>query len=186
MFHNATLYVYNSQTVECILLVYMYMYVIYMYIHRGDTYSNFPSTGDQMVLYYGFAHKSMKWWKRVFFHVFDLCLVNAHILYQACGNKLTQMESRTSVAESLLDGYERQQGQHSTSRAAETPLRLTEKRPFLEPTPQGSRPDCRVCSNRRAGERHQTQYRCKGCKTPLCPYPCMERYHTLKDYKIKY
>ena len=103
MFHNATLYyVYNSQTVECILLVYMYMYVIYMYIHRGDTYSNFPSTGDQMVLYYGFAHKSMKWWKRFFFHVFDLCLVNAHILYQACGNKLTQMEFRTSVAESLV------------------------------------------------------------------------------------
>ena len=41
----------------------------------------------------------------------------------------------------------------------------------------------RVCSNRSAGERHQTSYRCKGCKAPLCPYPCMERYHTLKDYK---
>ena len=49
-----------------------------------------------------------------------------------------------------------------------------------------SRPDCRVCSDRKAGERHQTKYRCKGCKTPLCPYPCMERFHTLKNYKIKY
>ena len=69
---------------------------------------NIPSTGDQMVLYYGFAHKSVKWWKRVFFHVLDLSLVNAHILYQACGNKISQLEFRQSVAKSLLEGYERQ------------------------------------------------------------------------------
>ena len=137
-------------------------------------------TGDQMVLYYGFSHKSIKWWKRVFFHMLDLSLVNAHLLYLASGNKLTQLEFRQSIAKSLLVDFERQRG-HRTPRAPDTPLRLTEARPFLEPTPQGTRPDCRVCSNRGAGERHQTGYRCKGCKTPLCPYPCMERYHTLKE-----
>ena len=141
--------------------------------------------GDQMVLYYGFSHKSMKWWKRVFFHLLDLALVNTHILYLMSGNRLTQLEFRQEVAKGLLEGFQRQRA-HTTPRAPDTPLRLTETRPFLEPTPLGTRPDCRVCSDRKAGERHQTQYRCKGCKTPLCPYPCMERYHTLKDYKIKY
>ena len=48
--------------------------------------------------------------------------------------------------------------------------------------PSRNRPDCRVCSNRRAWECHQTGYRCKGCKTPLCPHLGMERY---QDYKIK-
>ena len=138
-----------------------------------------------MVIYYGFSHKSVKWWKRVVCHMLDLSLVNAHILYQASGNKMTQLEFRQAVAKSLLEGFERQRG-HRTPRAPELPLKLTETRPFLEPTPQGTRPDCRVCSNRGAGEHHQTGYRCKGCKTPLCPYPCMERYHTLKEYKIKY
>ena len=58
--------------------------------------------------------------------------------------------------------------------------------PPMQTTPSGPRPDCRVCSDRKAGERHQNKYRCKGCKTPLCPYPCMERFHILKNYKIKY
>ena len=30
----------------------------------------------------GFAHRSIKWWKRVFFHVLDTAIVNAHILYK--------------------------------------------------------------------------------------------------------
>ena len=138
-----------------------------------------------MILYYGFAHRSVKWWKRVFFHMLDLALVNAHILSLESGNKHTQLEFRLSVAKGLLEGFESQRG-HRIFRTPELPLRLTETRPFLEPTPKGTRPDCRVCSNRGAGKRHQTGYQCKGCKTPLCPYPCMERYHTLKDYKIKY
>ena len=143
------------------------------------------TTGDQMVLYYGFSHKSIKWWKRVFFHLLDLSLVNAHLLHLQSGHKLTQLQFRQEVAKSLLDDFTRERA-HKTHRAPDTPLRLKEVRPFLEPTPSGTRPDCRVCSNRGMGERHQTGYRCKGCKTPLCPYPCMERYHTLKDYKIKY
>ena len=139
-----------------------------------------------MVLYYGFSHRSGKWWKRVFFHLLDLSLVNAHLLYVESGQKkLSQLQFRQEVSKSLLDGYARQQAR-KIPRAPDTPLRLTETRPFLEPTPTGTRPDCRVCSNRGKRERHQTAYRCKGCKAPLCPYPCMERYHTLKDYKMKY
>ncbi len=36
---------------------------------------------DQYVLYYEYAHRNNKWWKRVFFHLLDLCIVNSHILY---------------------------------------------------------------------------------------------------------
>ena len=138
-----------------------------------------------MVLYYGFAHKSMKWWKRVFFHLLDLSLVNAHILHSLAGGRLTQLQFRHEVAQSLLEGFQRQRP-HTTPRAPDLPLRLTETRPFLEPCPPGMHSDCRVCSDRKANQRHQTHYRCKGCKAPLCPAPCMERYHTLKDYRIKY
>ena len=138
-----------------------------------------------MVLYYGFAHKSMKWWKRVFFHLMDLSLVNAHILHSLAGGRLTQLQFRQEVAQSLLEGYQCQRP-HTTPRAPDLPLRLTQTRPFLEPCPPGMRPDCRVCSDRKANQHHQTHYWCKGCKAPFCPAPCMERYHTLKDYKIKY
>ena len=45
------------------------------------------SLADQMVVYYGFAHHSIKWWKRVFFHILDTCIVNTHILYNASSSK---------------------------------------------------------------------------------------------------
>ena len=134
-----------------------------------------------MILYYGFAHRSIKWWKRVFFHILDTAIVNAHILYNAMSDvKLTQLEFRRAVAEGLLGEYETTQVRRR-AQDPNLPLRLR-GRPFPEPVPDG-RPDCHVCSDRRAGRRHQTQYRCKVCKTPLCLYPCFEKYHTLLNYK---
>ena len=83
-------------------------------------------TGDQLVLYYGFAHRSVKWWKRVFFHLLDLSLVNAHILHKAAtGSKMTLMDFRSSVAKSLLEGLERPRNRHVAN--APELLRLTER-----------------------------------------------------------
>lgn len=135
-------------------------------------------SGDQLILYYGFSHRSVKWWKRVFFHLLDVALVNAHILFKiTTGSKISQLNFRISVAKSLLQGLERPERRPS-SRGADV-IRLTE-RAFPEPIPESKRLDCQVCSNRSVGQRHQTAYRCKMCKTPLCLYPCFEKYHTLK------
>jgi hypothetical protein len=140
---------------------------------------------DQMLLYYGFSHRSVKWWKRVFFHLLDVALVNSHILYKAATrSRMTQLDFRLSVAKKLTEGLERPRHRHH-SPAPQLPVRLTE-RAFPEPIANGKRADCKVCSVRGAGQRHQTGYRCKLCHTPLCLYPCFERYHTLKDYKLKY
>ena len=45
-----------------------------------------------MVLYYRFAHWSVKWWKRVFFHLLDLFLVKAYILCKESGSELTHLK----------------------------------------------------------------------------------------------
>jgi hypothetical protein len=37
---------------------------------------------DQILSYYSCQIQSVKWWKKVFFHLFDLALVNAHILHR--------------------------------------------------------------------------------------------------------
>ena len=80
---------------------------------------------DQLVLYYGFAHRRVKWWERAFFHLMDLCLVNAHIIYKNHSTrKLTQLEFRTEVGKSLLDGYQSHVSQHFMS--VDLPLLLTD------------------------------------------------------------
>ncbi len=57
---------------------------------------------DQFVLYYGYAHRNNKWWKRVFFHLLDLCIVNAHILYNLTTDKpLPQFDFGIAVVAGL-------------------------------------------------------------------------------------
>ena len=88
-----------------------------------------------MILYYGFLHCSVKWWKRVFFHIADTAIVNAHILYNACAEvKLTQLEFRRTVAEGLLDGYDTAKARRQ-AQDPQLPLRLKE-RSFPEPISQ--------------------------------------------------
>ena len=135
-----------------------------------------------MILYYEFPHCSVKWWKWVFLHIVDTAIVNAHILCNACAEvKLTQLEFHRAVVEGLLDGYDTAKARRR-AQDPQLPLRLKE-RPFPEPIPNGGRSNCRVCSDRAGGNRHQTKYQCKVCKTPLCIYPCFEKYHTLINYK---
>ena len=138
---------------------------------------------DQLVMYYGYAHQQTKWWKRVLFHLVDLLLVNASILYNSVNEKkLTQMEFRIEVAKGLLKGYTKHQPKHFTV-SRDLPLRLTE-RPFPERIPSdcpyGGRLLCDVCRVR-GDKRSRTQYRCKVCKVAL-HVECFEAYHTKLDY----
>ncbi len=45
------------------------------------TYMGGVDKSDQLLSYYGFSHRTVKWWRRVFFHLFDMAIVNAYILY---------------------------------------------------------------------------------------------------------
>ena len=36
---------------------------------------------DQRMSYYQFVHKSVRWWRKVFFRMLEVVVVNAHILY---------------------------------------------------------------------------------------------------------
>ena len=42
---------------------------------------------DQMLSYYSFERKTIKWWEKLFFHLFDLVVVNAHILHNKTSKK---------------------------------------------------------------------------------------------------
>ena len=109
---------------------------MYTILNTHETYVLIFLAGNQLLLYYGFSHRSVKWWKRVFFHLLDVTLVNSHILYKvATQKKMTQLDFRLSVAKSLTEGLERPHHRHHPP-APQLPLRLTE-RAFPEPLPDG-------------------------------------------------
>ena len=44
-------------------------------------------TSDQLISYYSFLQKSIKWWKKLFMHLLNMLLLNAHILNSKYGCK---------------------------------------------------------------------------------------------------
>jgi len=67
--------------------------------------------GDQLMSYYGFSHRTVKWWRRAFFHLFENAIVNAYILYRLStqpGHMLDHKQFRIELAKQLLgdaDGH---------------------------------------------------------------------------------
>jgi maltodextrin utilization protein YvdJ len=56
-----------------------------------------------MLSYYTFARKTVKWWKKLFFHVLNLAAVNAHILHNKSSKEKMSLEIfYEKVAEGLL------------------------------------------------------------------------------------
>ena len=151
-------------------------------IDKYNTYMGGDDKSDQLVIYYAFSHSSKKWWKRIFFHMIEVSLVNAYILYtnSTHAKKMSHLDFRVVVAKGLLEKLPSLL--QPPPPALHGQFRLTSVgNHFMEPTT--GRPDCKVCSDRSAGKRKQTQLQCKLCKIALCAYPCFEKFHTLKKYK---
>ena len=75
-----------------------------------DEYNSYMGGVDkagQLLQYYGCHIVSKKWWKHVFFHMLDVTLVNAYILFykSATGKLMSHLDFRISDARGLLCGY---------------------------------------------------------------------------------
>ena len=136
---------------------------------------------DQLSTYYSFGRKCVKWWRKYFFWLLEVSMVNSYLLYRSSRPKpLSHVEYRKKVMLSLCGGAPLQRRMIHVQPTREEE-RLT-GRHYLE---QGqSRRLCVVCSNN--VKKHQTVYFCKTCTNhpPLHVDICFERFHELVNYKI--
>ncbi|KAJ4429276.1 hypothetical protein ANN_26279 [Periplaneta americana] len=147
---------------------------------------------DQMLSYYSFQRKSLKWRKKLFFHLFDLALVNAHILHcKKCVKKLTLHKFIAKVAESLVTNV----GMEMTIQSLlSTGGRLVGRDHFPRRIPgtgwkqKGhTQRKCKVCADRgkhhtgKATQKYTAIY-CARCDEGLCIGNCFEIYHTRANY----
>ena len=135
---------------------------------------------DQRMSYYHFVRKSVKWWRKVFFWIMEVAMVNAYITYTQHTNiqrKLTHKEFRRDIILCLSDEQRQSRSCHISHRQDETLERLRGSH-FPEMAP--SRRDCRICSRCRQGECHLTTTMCGTCsdRPHLCIGECFRRYHT--------
>ena len=162
-------------------------------IERYNQFMIGVDVGDQLLSYYGFSHRTLKWWRRAFFHLIEVAIVNAYIMYASTpqtGRKMTHKEFRIQLAKELLlettQEEERCRGPHSNPNPPS--FRLTGRHfpAKVAQTSSGrrSQPDCVVCSLKK-GKRKTTTFMCKQCDLPMCPVPCFELYHT-KSHPERY
>jgi hypothetical protein len=157
---------------------------------------------DQMVSYSSFDRRTLKWWKKVFFHVLGLAVLNAYILYKLkTARPVLQRVFRRDLVKQLVDSGEvTAPGQRGRKRAAPEAFVRLSGRHFmakLPPTEKKANPTrrCVVCGPgetsifqtthpgepvpKRIGR--ESSFECQQCHQCLCVVPCFELFHTKAD-----
>lgn len=151
---------------------------------------------DQMTSYYSSPRKTIKWNKKVIFHLIDLSVWNSFYLYKKNINNIRFLKFRDELIKQLIE-IEDNLTSHDILRKLSIHSNRLEKKKHtqVDVTPQvpaiGHFPEkiplqmgakrknhflrCKVCTKN--GKRKETSYRCKACKIALCP-ECFEEGHT--------
>ena len=144
---------------------------------------------DQLMSYYSFLHKSVKWWRKIFFWMLEVVVINAYIVYRELARRRGQrpkkhLAFRRKLIRKLSEPIRHSRVPHSTrTRSSHGVDRLQPAQHFLQKGRK--RRDCVVCSDREGGTRHLTIYQCSTCSDnpSLCPSPCFEAYHTQRRFR---
>jgi len=129
------------------------------------------------------TRRTMKWYKKLFFHLLDVAVYNSYVLFQEVKKEKVQLrEYRLKLIKKIATKYV------IPSRFAARPrnqsfLRLTERH-FSLLIAEGKRRRCYVCSQTTCKPRQvkKTRYECSSCNVGLCIWPCFEEFHTLTNF----
>ena len=128
---------------------------------------------DQMLVYYSIGRKTIKWYRRVFWRIIDLTLINAFILYSLCHpeERMKQKAFRLQLADDLVvdainaKAHPDQDVITPGRRPSAGQLRLKVKHFATTATTRGR---CAVCRNKKkpSGKRRDTKITnyCTQCK----------------------
>ncbi|CAI6360220.1 unnamed protein product [Macrosiphum euphorbiae] len=151
---------------------------------------------DQMVSYYSSPKKTIRWYKKVIFHLLDISMWNAYYLYKKKLNNinLRYIDFHSSVItkllhlpENIVHGSQLVNKKNIRIRTSDKPRNTSVVLEHVQekiPHPPGWKRKgyylrCRQCTSQKQVK--QTSWRCKNCpeKPPLCPGPCFLDYHSV-------
>lgn len=147
---------------------------------------------DHYCASYGFTRKSLKWWRKMFFWLFEVAVVNSFILFnlhrEQIGLKpVSHLTYRKALIVQMVGDIRNisalRRGRPSSGDVEE---RLNKQPHFIAVTEKKSSKDCAVCSDRKVkGGRRETNFYCETCtrKPGLHPGNCFKKYHTEKKYR---
>ena len=143
-------------------------------VNDQNKYMGGCDLAGQLCKYYTHNHRTLKWWKRLFVTILDICLLNATIAYNSIptNSRLSGLEFRVKVIEGLLSTWKYNPAQHANQLSCSRP---SSQHPHF-PGRSGKKRNCVVCSTK--FKRRQTRMICKHCNKPMCVVPCFEKFHS--------
>jgi len=132
------------------------------------------------------VRRTIKWYKKLFFHLIDLSLLNAYSAYKTCtGLKISLADFQFQLIREIFTKYATQKQNICRRSNTYLPERLQGRHfpSIVPPTSKKSKPQrrCLVCQNKH-NKRKDTTYMCIKCDVGLCPVPCFEIYHTQEKF----
>jgi hypothetical protein len=129
--------------------------------------------------------KIVKWYKKLFFHLFDITVQNSYAMFKMNNEQNLELsEFRLQLARELIEEYGSKRLQSRERPSTDCPLRLT-ARHFIAFIPGNNvQKRCFACSHtvKREKKRSDTRFYCPDCDVPLCNPNCFKEYHTLKAF----
>jgi len=130
---------------------------------------------DQLSGSYKSTRKTIKWYKKIFFNLLDMAVVNSLAVHRFLGGKMAQQEFKLELVRSLLKEEDRRGRRNRIARARFAPA--APAAPHMpEDTPLRRWRRCSQCWNRNK-KRKETRVMCRTCGVSLCASPCFKEYH---------
>ena len=137
---------------------------------------------DEQMRNYELHRRSLNWPRKLFFHMLNMAITNAYLLYRKAmkgePKRLSHLDFRAKIAADLiLEGMMDSAWRPPKLAGPVVPLesRFIERH-FPEPVPvhDGKRKHrkCGLCKTK------NTTLRCRECRKILCAWPCFKVYHT--------
>ncbi|KAK7504155.1 hypothetical protein BaRGS_00004459 [Batillaria attramentaria] len=143
---------------------------------------------DQLISYLPMHRKTLKWWKKPFFHLLTLTTIQTLILT----NKHREIRNRKKLS---LEDVNAAAGRRQPEARLEGGLKCHYASPVPESTTHTRKAysNCKVCYDKLKKmpdmtrqelrkRRKITSFWCGKCEVALCVHPCFELYHSKMDY----
>jgi len=135
------------------------------------------------------VRRTLKWYKKLFFHIIDMSMLNAYSAYKTVtGTHISLANFQLTLVNEILQKYKSsvKTTPSKGKKIISTDSRLSERH-FPDLIPQTSskkqRRKCFVCSHKTEGKkRTDTLYQCNECNVGLCVVPCFKIYHTQQTF----
>lgn len=136
-------------------------------------------------------HKSVKWYKKVFFFLMDYALLNAYSMWKVyTGEQIPLAKFQLELIRQMIEKYKKKNSNSRGGRpsSGDVPNRLIDRHfPSLVPGSSGRRNRQRVCyvcahTQRKATKRVDSRYQCEDCNVGLCIPDCFRIFHTVKHF----